>query len=82
MLIKKKLENDKIIAYKIKFIDGFRYMSSLLSGLVDNLSDGIHNDKCKDCNYYLDYTTIEDNKLLTLKCFEYKKAIRKISIKV
>ena len=81
MPIKKKLENDKIIAYKIKFIDSFRFMSSLLSGLLDNLSDGIHNDKCKDCNYYLDYTTIGDNKV-TLKCFECKKTIRKISIKV
>ena len=32
--------NDKItkISYKIKFIDSFRFMSSSLSSLVDNLS--------------------------------------------
>ena len=36
-------------------------MSSSLSSLVDNLSDGLHNDKCKDCNSCLHYITIEDN---------------------
>ena len=30
-------------------------MSSSLSKLVDNLSEGIHNNKCLDCNSYLDY---------------------------
>ena len=82
MPIKKNLDNSKSFTYKIKFIDSFRFMSSSLSSLVDNLSDRLHNDKCKDCNSYLDYTKIEDNKLI-LKCFECeKKAIRKISIKI
>ena len=49
--------NDKImkISYKINFIDTFRIMSSSLSSLVDNLSEGLHSDKCTDCKSYLDY---------------------------
>ena len=49
MQIKKEIENGKTITYKINFIDSFRYMSSLLSSLVDNLSEGLHNDKCTYC---------------------------------
>ena len=56
--IKKKLDNDEIIACKIKFIVSFRFMLSSLSSLLDNLSHGLLNDKCKDCNF-LDYTTIK-----------------------
>ena len=43
--IKKKIEDkDLEITYKIKFIDSYRFMSSSLSKLVDNLSEGIHNN--------------------------------------
>ena len=49
MQIKKELENGKTITNRITFIDSFRYMSSLLSSLVDNLSEGLHNDKCTYC---------------------------------
>ena len=43
--IKKKIENkDLEITYKIKFIDSYRSMASSLSKLVDNLSEGIHNN--------------------------------------
>ena len=49
--LKKKIENKNIeISYKIKFIDSYRFMSSSLSKLVDNLSEGIHNNKCADCD--------------------------------
>ena len=39
----------KIITYKLKFIDSFRFMSDSLSNLVDNTS-GIYNSiECKSC---------------------------------
>ena len=83
--IKKKIENkDLEITYKIKFIDSYRFMSSSLSKLVDNLSEGIHNNKCVDCNSCLDYIKIKNEKLL-LKCFHcnnyYKKKFNKDLIK-
>ena len=59
-------------------------MSSSLSKLVDNLSEGIHNNKCVDCNSCLDYIKIKNEKLL-LKCFNcnnyYKKKFNKNLIK-
>ena len=83
--INKKIENkDLEITYKIKFIDSYRFMSSSLSKLVDNLSEGIHNNKCLDCNSCLDYVKIKNEKLL-LKCFNcntyYKKKFNKDLIK-
>ena len=60
--IKKKIENkDLEITYKIKFIESYRFMASSLSKLVDNLSEGIHNNKCSDCGSNLDYTKITAN---------------------
>ena len=48
--IKKNIENKDIeITHKIKFIDSYRFMSMLLLKLIDNLSEGIHNNKCADC---------------------------------
>ena len=50
--LKKEIKNEnKIIeiTYKIKFIDSYRFMSTSLSKLVDNLSDGLHNNRCVDC---------------------------------
>ena len=40
------------ISYKIKFIDSARFMASSLSNLVDNLAEGIHKIKCKDCKFF------------------------------
>ena len=83
--LKKKIKNKDIeITYKIKFIDSYRFMSSSLSKLVDNLSEGIHSNKCVDCNSCLDYIKIKNKKLL-LKCFNcnayYIKKINKDLIK-
>ena len=44
-------------------------MSSSLSKLVDNLSEGIHNNKCSICKSSLDYIRINKNKKFLLKCF-------------
>ena len=61
----------------MKFIDNYRFMSNSLSSLVDNLSDGIYNDKCKDCKSCLDYMVIKDDQLV-FRCFECKKNYEKI----
>ena len=73
--VKKKItKKDKIVklSHKIKFIDDYRFMSTLLSKLVDNLSEGLHNDECKDCKSYLAYMTTKDEKLI-FRCFSCKK---------
>ena len=46
--IKKELNNSKKITYKIKFIERYRFMSTSLSSLVDNLSE-INKKECKSC---------------------------------
>ena len=43
-----KKENDQKITYILKFIDSFRFMSTSLSNLIDNLS-GVYNKECKKC---------------------------------
>ena len=70
--------NDEIIEilYKIKFIDSFRFMLTSLSNLVNNLSEGVHNDKCTDCKSYLDYMSIKFKKLI-FRCSECKKNYEK-----
>ena len=51
-------------------------MSSSLSNLVDNLSEGLHNDRCIDCKSCLDYMSIKDNQLI-FRCLECKKNYKK-----
>ena len=43
-----KYDNAKIITYKLKFIDSYRFMSTSLSNLLDNLS-GVYDKECKKC---------------------------------
>ena len=77
--IKKEItKKDKItkISYKIKFIDSFRFMSTSLSILVNNLSEGLHNDKCTDCKLHFDYSSIKDNQLI-FRCFRCKNNYEK-----
>ena len=75
---KDKNGNDKITkaSCKIKFIDSCRFMSTWLSNLVSNLSEGLHNDSCIDCKYCLDYITTKDEQLI-FRCFRCKKNYEK-----
>ena len=45
--LKKKMIMVKKITYKLKFIDSYRFMSTSLSNLVDNLSGGYDKERQK-----------------------------------
>ena len=47
-------------------------MASSLSNLVDNLAEGIHKIKCKDCDYFVEYENVKDN-LIKYKCLSCNK---------
>ena len=51
-------------------------MSTSLSKLVDNLSEGLHNNRCADCKSYLDYMITMDEKLV-FRCYSCKKNYKK-----
>ena len=75
--LKKKIENKNIeITYKIKFIDSYRFMSMPLSKLIDNLSEGLHNNKCLNCKSCLDYIKTKNEKLI-FKCLNCKQNYEK-----
>ena len=38
-----------------------RFMARSLSNLVDNLAEGIHKIKRKDCDYFLEYESVKNN---------------------
>ena len=65
-------------------MDSYRFMSSSLSKLVDNLSEELHNNKCLNCESCLDYIKTKNEKLI-LKCFNcktyYEKDLNKELIK-
>ena len=67
--IKKKCDNGKTIAYKLRIIDSFRFMPTSLSEPVDNMSENITSIECKSC--------AENN-----RCKEMQKINRKINEKV
>ena len=55
-------------------------MASSLSKLADNLSEGIHNNKCSDCGSNLDYIKItaeRKNEKLILECYNCKQRYKK-----
>ena len=54
-------------------------MSSSLSNLADNSSEGLHSDKCTDCKSCLDYMIAKDDQLI-LVVLSVKRIIRKTLI--
>ena len=65
VLLKKVNKNGKLITYKIKFIDNYRFMQSKLSDFTDNLTE-ISIKDCKKC--------MEGNKIKSeCKYIKYKK---------
>ena len=61
-------------------------MASSLSKLFDNLSEGIHDNKCVDCKSNLDYVRIitarsssleRKNEKLILECYNCKQRYKK-----
>ena len=59
------------MTYRSKFIDSFRFMSTSLSRLVDNLSQKFHIDKFKNCKSEFNFMPFEYNQLI-FQCFECK----------
>ena len=51
-------------------------MAMPLSKLIDNLSEGIHNNKCSDSGSNLDYIKTKNEKLI-LECYNCKQRYRK-----
>ena len=51
-------------------------MWRLLSGLADNLTEGLHNNKCIDCKSCFDYMSTKDDELM-FRCFECQKNYKK-----
>ena len=47
-------------------------MVTSLSNLVDNLTEGIHKIKCKDCDCFLEYESVKENSI-KYKCRSYNK---------
>ena len=56
-------------------------MSSLLSRLLDNVSERLHSDKCTDCKSCLDYMMFKEDQRsciqLFFRCFKCKKNYNK-----
>ena len=59
--IKKECDGGKTITHKLRFIDSFRFMSTLLSELIDNMSGIFNSIECKSC--------IEKIKIISECCF-------------
>ena len=75
--ISKELDNGKTITYKLKFIDSYRFISSSLSSLVNNLSE-IYKKEGKVCEEKIvksvcNFIGLKINKL-NYECKECKKA--------
>ena len=64
------------IPYKLKLVGSFRFMSTSLSSLVNNISDGVHRNKCTNCKCSLDYLKVEGIQSI-FKCLNCNKNFNK-----
>ena len=75
--IKKECDGGKTITRKLRFIDSFRFMSTSLSELVDNMSGILNSIECKSCikrikiNSQCCFVGLKNNRLI-YKCKKYK----------
>ena len=67
-LIKDANVNILTISYKIMFIGTERFMMSSLSNLVYNLAEIIRTIRSKECGYFLEYESVNDD-IIKYKCF-------------
>ena len=65
---KDRNESIETISCKIRFIGSLRFIGISLSKLVDNLTEGIHKIKCKDCGCFLEYGSLKHNLVKCLSC--------------
>ena len=83
MLLKQENDNGKKITYKLKFIDSYRFISTLLSNLVYNLL-GVYDKECKNCMERKKITLNCEfigfkNDRLNYKCKKCKKSYTKLT---
>ena len=50
-------------------------MATLLSNLVDNLTEGILKIKCKDCDCFLEYESVKNNLVKFSNLINYSNKI-------
>ena len=76
--IKRECDNGKTIAYKLRFMDSVRFMSTSLSELVDNMSGIFNSIECKSCmekikiNLECRFVGLRNNRLI-YRCRECKE---------
>ena len=76
--IKKECDDGKTITRKLRFIDSFRFISTSLSELVDNMSGIFNSIKRKSCieniniNSECCFVGLKNNRLI-YKCKECKE---------
>ena len=76
--INRECDNGKTVTHKLKFIDSFRFMSTSLSELVDNMSEICNSLECKSCIEKIKITSeccfvgLKNNRLIC-KCKECKE---------
>ena len=85
--IKKECDNGKTIAYKLRFIENFRFMLTALSELVDEMSEIFNSLECKSCiekikiNSECCFVRLKDNRLIYRfeECKEeWKRSIKEL----